>query len=335
MRSSIGVGTLVFNIVMLDSLFKKFDNGDMKEHKKEPLWSHIYWLNAIAVAGSYTVAARRLGVSKAAVSLRIAELEQLAGVALVRRSTRSVRLTEAGESLVQQTQHGFDTIEQGFASVRDLADVPSGTLRVTAPVALGRQKIIPSLADFLARHPEVRIEIELSDHLSSLAQEGFDLAIRHTSTVPDTHVVWRLRPSKTLLVATPAYLARHGTPKKPEDLGGHNCLSYLRPGMASAWLFESARRPQDKRSIAIRGNFCANNSEALREIALAGQGIALLPDFSAEQDVGARRLAHLLPAWRPVGVFGDAIYAIRPYSAYVPRALRMFVQHLKDALAPG
>jgi len=307
----------------------------MKEHGKEPLWSHIYWLNALSVAGSYTAAARHLGVSKAAVSLRIAELEQATGVTLVSRTTRSVRLTEAGESLVKQTRHGFESIEQGFASVRDLADSPSGTLRVTAPMALGRQKIIPTIGAFLTLHPEVRIEIELSDHLSSLAREGFDLAIRHTSNVPETHVAWRLRPSRTLLVAAPAYLARHGTPRRPEDLGGHNCLSYLRPGLPPVWLFESTQRKRGRRSVPIHGNFCANNSEALRELVLAGQGVALLPDFSAEQDVAAGRLHHLLPAWKPAGVFGDAIYAIRPYSAYVPRALRMFVEHLKGAMAQG
>jgi len=304
----------------------------VKEHQKELLWSHIYWLGTLGAAGSYTAAARRLGVSKGAVSLRIAELEQLSGVALVRRTTRSVRLTEAGQALVDGTRQAFLAIEQNFHSIRDLADEPRGVVRVTAPVALGRQKIIPLISAFLRECPDVRIEIELSDHLSSLAQEGFDLAIRHASQVPETHVAWLLRPTTTLLVATPAYLTDRGTPKAPEDLAGHNCLYYLRSAPSPAWSFARVRRPEERRSVALRGNFCANNSEALRELALAGQGIALLPDFSAQDDVDAGTLVQVLPGWKPVGAFGDAIYAIRPYSAYVPRAVRAFVEHLKAQL---
>src|SRR5690606_10478528 len=126
-------------------------------------------------------------------SLRIAELEQMSGVPLVRRTTRSVRLTEAGQALVDGTSDAFNTIEQGFASIRDLADTPRGVVRVTTGVALGRQNIIPLIGGFLQQCPDVRIELELSDHLSSLAQQGCDLAVRHTSTVPDTHVAWLLR----------------------------------------------------------------------------------------------------------------------------------------------
>jgi DNA-binding transcriptional LysR family regulator len=304
----------------------------MKEHGKELLWSHIYWLGVLGATGSYTAAARRLGVSKGAVSLRIGELEHVSGVALVRRTTRSVRLTEAGQALVDSTRTAFLDIEQGFDSIRDLADTPRGVVRVTVPVALGRQKIIPLVSKFLESCPDVRVEIELSDHLSSLTQEGFDLAIRHTSSVPETHVAWLLRPSRTLLVATPRYLRLHGTPAKPQDLAGHNCLYYLRSAATPAWSFSPAASHGERLSVAVRGNFCANNSEALREVVMAHQGIALLPDFSASNDVAAGRLVHLLPDWKPVGVFGDAIYAIRPYSPYVPRAVSAFVEHLRQEL---
>lgn len=304
----------------------------MKEYKKELLWSHIYWLGMLGTTGSYTAAAKRLGVSKGAVSLRIAELEQVSGIALVQRTTRSVRLTEAGRTLVENTRQAFTAIEQGFDGIRDLAEVPRGAVRVTAPVALGRQKIIPLISKFLQACPDVRIEIELSDHLSSLAQEGYDLAIRHTNNVPETHVAWLLLPSKTLLVATPAYLEKHGTPKTPADLASHNCLYYLRSAASPAWSFAPAKRDGERHSVAIRGNFCANNSEALRELVMADQGIALLPDFTAQEEVDTGHLTQLLVNWKPVGVFGDAIYAIRPYSAYVPRAVRAFVEYLKTEM---
>ncbi len=304
----------------------------MQDYKKEMMWSHIFWLGMLGDSGSYTAAARRLGVSKGAVSLRIAELEHVCGVALVQRTTRSVRLTEAGRTLVETTRHAFTAIEHGFESIRDLSEVPRGAVRVTAPVALGRQKIIPLIGKFLLECPDVRIEIELSDHLSSLAQEGFDLAIRHTSNVPETHVAWMLRPSRTLLVATPSYLEEHGTPRSPDELALHNCLYYLRSGAAPAWSFAPIKRESERYSVAIKGNFCANNSEALRELVMADQGIALLPDFSSQDDVDAGRLCQLLSNWTPVGVFGNAIYAIRPYSAYVPRSVRAFVDYLKAQL---
>jgi DNA-binding transcriptional LysR family regulator len=197
---------------------------------------------------------------------------------------------------------------------------------------LGRQKIIPVVSQFLQSCPDVRIEIELSDHLSSLTQEGFDLAIRHTSSVPETHVAWLLRPSRTLLVATPRYLRQHGTPAKPADLARHNCLYYLRSAATPAWSFSPVASNGERLSVAVRGNFCANNSEALREVVMAHQGIALLPDFSASDDVAAGRLVPLLPNWKPVGVFGEAVYAIRPYSPYVPRAVSAFVDHLRREL---
>jgi len=305
----------------------------MNEYKKELPWSHIYWLSVLDTMGSYTAAAKRLGVSKAAVSLRIAELEQSSGVALVQRTTRSVRLTDAGRVLVGNTQRAFEQIEQGFDSIRDMARVPKGVVRVTAPVALGRQRIMPLMASFLNAYPDIRVEIELSDHLSAIAQEGFDLAIRHASTVPETHVAWLLRPSTTLLAASPMYLQARGTPRHPNDLASHNCLYYLRSANAPAWSFSPVRRPQERCSVAIRGNFSANNSEALRRLVLDGVGIALLPDFSSEEDIREGRLVSLLPGWRPDGAFGEAIYAIRPYSAHVPRAVRAFVEHLRQSLA--
>lgn len=138
----------------------------MSSKRSETLWSSLHWLGVLHAMGSYTAAAQRLGISKAAMSQRIAELERLAGVALVRRTTRSVRLTEAGQQLVDATVESFAHIECSFAGVKDLAVVPSGLVRVTAPVALGRQQIVPRLARFLRAYPAVRIELELDDRLN-------------------------------------------------------------------------------------------------------------------------------------------------------------------------
>src|SRR5881392_62126 len=162
------------------------------ETRPTPAFADLHLLTVLAETRSYTQAARRLGISKASVSSRIAELERAAGVPLVRRTTRSVGLTQAGQQLTDETRAAFERITQSFAGIRDLAGTPRGLVRVTAPVALGRQHVAPTLPAFLQRYPEIRLELDLSDRFVNLAQEGFDLAIRHTHSPPDTHVAWEL-----------------------------------------------------------------------------------------------------------------------------------------------
>ncbi len=311
----------------------------MNEQKINALWSHLHWLSVLAQQGSYTAAAARLGVSKAAMSQRMADLERTAGVPLVRRTTRSVRLTEAGQRLVDDTRAPFEQIAQSFAQVRDLADAPQGLLRVTAPVAFARQQLVPRLADFLRDYPEVRLELELSDRLSSLATEGFDLAIRHTAAPPDTHVAWTLCPTRTVLVASRNYLRKRGTPTSPQDLRSHSCLYYPRTQDTPAWTFERITNGttdvSERVTVPVSGALSANNSEALRDAAVAGLGLALLPDFSLPNSLPQSKLVDVLPDWKPVGAFADQLYAIRPYTAHVPRAVTVFVAYLRRVLAHG
>lgn len=307
------------------------------ERRIEQMWAHVHGLAVLASAGSFTAAAQRLGLSKAAMSQRIAELERAAGVPLVRRTTRSVGLTEAGQQLVAATKGPFEQIGQAFAGVRDLAEQPRGLLRMTAPVALGRQQIVPRLPAFLRAHPQLRLELDLSDRLASLATEGFDLAVRHAAAPPDTHVAWALCETRSVLVATRAYLRRRGEPATPQALAEHDCLHYPRPGATPVWQLapEGRARAGATVSVAVGGVFAANNSEALREAALAGLGIALLPDFSAQQALRNGKLVRVLPSWRAVGPFASHVYAIRPYSAHVPRAVQALVAWLREALADG
>jgi DNA-binding transcriptional LysR family regulator len=316
----------------------------MDRSKAQALWSHVHLLGVIAQTGSFTQAAQRLSISKAAVSQRIAELERAVGLTLVQRTTRSVRLTEAGQRLADDTAESFAHIARSVGGVRDLAGHAQGLVRVTAPVALGRQQVAPTLESFFRDFPEVRVDLELSDRVINLAQEGFDLAVRHTSAPPDNHVAWKLCDSRTLLVASAAYLRRRGTPAEPAELAAHDCLAYLRPGPA-LWLFEqaspagerAARARQEPRrvSVAVQGPLRANNSELLRDAVLSGLGIAQLPDFSAAAALRAGRLREVLPGWRPVGFFGDAVYATRPWSPVTPLAVQALVTHLRGALAAG
>jgi len=306
------------------------------------LLGHLHWLTVLAEQGSFTAAAARLGVSKASVSQRIAELERAAGVPLVQRTTRSMRLTEAGRRLVDHTRASFDTIAQSFASVRDLAEVPRGLVRVTVPVALARQQLVPRLPEFLRQYPDVRVELDMSDRLVPLAMEGYDLAVRHTATPPDTHVAWRLCGTRAVLVADRAYLRRRGHPQHPDDLRDHSCLHYPRGRETPAWHFlervpARGRKPRQAQRITVpvQGPLAANNSEALRDAALEGLGIALVPDFTAQAALQAGKLVEVLPQWQATGAFGEHIYAIRPYTPTVPRAVAAFVDWLRQAFPEG
>jgi len=306
----------------------------MKKSTLDTPWNHLHWLTVLSEQGSFTAAARRLGVSKAAMSQHIAELERQAGIALVQRTTRSVRLTDAGRGLVEETRAAFGAIAHSFAGIQDLAQTPRGLLRVTAPVALSRQQLVPRLASFFQAYPEIRIELSMSDNINALAMEGFDLAIRHTESPPDTHVAWPLCRTRTLLVASRAYLRRRGSPTEPHMLVDQDCLYYPRQDQP-AWHFvpRGAAANHPRITVPVTGVFSANNSEALREAAVSGLGIALLPDFSAQDALRSGKLVEVMPDWESTGAFASHLFAIRPYSAHVPRAVSVFIAWLRETFS--
>lgn len=309
----------------------------MSTDQISPLVADLHLLTVLATTRSFTEAARRLGVSKASASMRISELERSAGVSLVRRTTRSVGLTEAGQQMVNEMQPAFSRISESFTAACDLVGAPRGLVRVTAPVAFGRQHLAGSVAVFLKNFPDIHIELELTDRFVNLANEGFDLAIRHTSTPPETHVAWTLCETRSILLASPAYLKQRGTPVHPSDLSGHDGLLYL-GGHAGDWTFarQGKRKTAERVGVRISGTLKANNSEVLRDALLAGLGIGLLPDFSIPQATGKQQpLVQVLPDWQVQGFFGERIYALRPWSPQVPKAVTCFVEHLRTCFAAG
>ena len=338
----------------------------MSSDQLAPLVADLHLLTVLAATKSFTETARRLGVSKASASMRISELERVAGVLLVRRTTRSVGLTEAGQQMVSGMQPAFERIVESYTAARDLVGTARGLVRLTAPVALGRQHLAPRIATFLKRFPDIHIELELTDRFVNLANEGFDLAVRHTSAPPETHVAWVLCDTRSVLVASPDYLQRRGVPAHPSELTAHDCLLYL-GDHAGSWTFaRNTKRKSDERvGVNITGSLKANNSEVLRDALLAGLGIGLLPDFSIQQGDAptlftscdalapngvalarggpSRRtareksaaLVHVLPDWQVQGFFGERIYALRPWSAQVPRAVQCLVEHLRESFADG
>ncbi len=289
-------------------------------------------LTLVAEARSFTRAARQLGISKSSVSMRIKGLERAAGVPLVHRTTRSVALTPAGLQLAEHVRASFAHIEHGFTAVRDLVTEPRGVVRISAPVALGRQCIAPAIPALLRRYPKLRLDLDLGDELVNLAQDGYDLAVRHSSEAPESCIATVLCVSRSHLLASREYLRRRGVPRHPQDLAAHDCLLYLRDAaLPATWWFE--RGANDERvGVPVSGPFRANNSEVLREAIAGGLGIGLLPGFSVLRGSPKRGLVPLLLAWRPSGFFGDRIYAIRPWSPRAPRAVECVIRHLKESL---
>lgn len=309
----------------------------MSSDQLSPLVADLHLLTVLAATRSFTETARRLGLSKASASMRISELERSAGVSLVRRTTRSVGLTEAGQQLVNDMLPAFERISESYNAARDLVGTPRGLIRVTAPVALGRQHLAPCVSAFLKRFPDIHIELELTDRFVNLANEGFDLAIRHTNTPPETHVAWVLCESRSILLASPDYLKRRGVPTHPSELAAHDCLLYLGSHVGS-WTFArtTKRKAGERVGVSLTSKLKANNSEVLRDALLAGLGIGLLPDFSLPPSrPGDPPLVPVLPDWQVQGFFGERIYALRPWSPQVPKAVQCLVEHLRQCLAQG
>jgi DNA-binding transcriptional LysR family regulator len=198
------------------------------------------------------------------------------------------------------------------------------------------------VTSFLKRFPDIHIELELTDRFVNLANEGFDLAIRHTSTPPETHVAWLLCETRSILLASPDYLSRRGVPAHPSELSAHDCLLYLGGAHGSSWTFvqQSKRKsaPNQKIGVSVKGALKANNSEVLRDALLAGLGIGLLPDFSLPAggpDEPDPALVQVLPDWQVQGFFGEHIYALRPWSPQLPKAIQYFVAYLRESFAEG
>lgn len=305
----------------------------MKEGKIDLLWVHLHWLTVLAELGSFTRAAEKLDVSKAAMSQKIKALEEMTGVALVQRTTRSVRLTSAGKKLVDELREPFALITQSFFSIRNKTGPVCGIVRISAPVEFARQQLVPIIGDFLSEYPQVRLHLNVTNRIISIGSEGFDLAIRHSQNLPETHVALPLCETSALLVASPAYLAKNGAIETPQELQQHNCLYY--PNYPSelespVWCFRLVSGSSEMVRVNIQGNFVTNNSESIQEAALQGLGVALLPDFSAIAALAAGKLQQVLPQWQVIDVFSDRLWVVRPYAIQVPRAVTTFIHWIRS-----
>lgn len=273
----------------------------------------------VVEAGSFSEAARRLDISRSAVSKAVAKLEKDLSTRLLNRSTRHLSLTEAGAAFAEYSVRILEEAEQAERVVSSLQAEPQGLLKVSASVAFGTLHVAPALADFLEQYPKIRIDLTITDHHVDLVEEGYDMLIRVTNE-PDLNLAARkLAPARRILCATPKYFQLHGIPKTPEDLVEHNCLDYTLSGEQGYWRFIG---PAGEISVPVSGTLRINDDDALSQAVLGGLGIALLPTFTVGRDLQRGKLQAVLSEYIPVERY---IYACYFPSRYLPAKIRAFI----------
>jgi DNA-binding transcriptional LysR family regulator len=278
---------------------------------------------AVAESGSISEAARRLGLSKSVVSDRLAEVERTLGAPLLHRTTRKLSLTEDGAAFLERAARIVREVEEATADMAQRRGTLSGPLRVSAPVTFGRLHLGPALYPFLERHPQLELTLELDDRRVDAAADSFDAVVRHGVLDDSRLVAWELAASRRLLVAAPEYLSRHGTPRSPEELLRHRGIFYVNRGVAD-WRFQG---PQGAQVLRAGVGLRVNNGDVMRDAAVAGLGIALLPTFVAGEAIrsGALRVIEL-----GVQAAAESIYVAHPEGRHTSAKLRAFVQCLRD-----
>jgi DNA-binding transcriptional LysR family regulator len=284
---------------------------------------------AVVDAGSFTLAAERLKVSRPAVSKQVSRLEESLGVRLLHRTTRRLSLTEAGKLFYERASRGLDDLAEARAEVAFLQQKPRGVLRINVPMSFGILHVAPLLPGFLRENPELSVEMDLSDRKLDVIEEGFDVSVR-ISDLPDSSLVARrLARCRHVIVAAPAYLERHGEPKTPADLQAHNVLGYSLQHSALQWHFLAPDGQPEQ--VTVSGRLQANNSLALRESLLAGMGIARTPTFLVGEDLRKNRLVAVLDDYRSPEV---SIYLVYPQRRHLSPKVRAFADflagHFKD-----
>ncbi|ODT21641.1 MAG: LysR family transcriptional regulator [Hyphomicrobium sp. SCN 65-11] len=283
----------------------------------------------VVALGSYAEAGRALGLTRSAVSKAVMELEQLLGARLLDRTTRRVNPTEAGLSYYERCLDILSRIEETELQVSRLHDEPKGLLRVNAPMSFGTLYLGEAIAAFMAAYPDLNVELTLNDRFIDPVEEGVDVTIRIAALADSSLIARKIARTRRVVVASPAYLAAHGTPATPEDLTNHRWLGYA-PGMSlQRWSYEKADGTSG--SVALKCALSSNNGHILRNAALAGQGITELPTFLVGCDIAAGALTVALPTHSRSEL---GIYALYTPNRYLAAKTRVFIDFLVARIGP-
>lgn len=280
-------------------------------------------------AGSFSAAARQLGTTPSSLSRQVARLEAALAVRLLERTTRSLRLTDAGADAYRHACEMLAAARAASAVSGGTAESPRGLLRVSAPKALARQVVHPLIPDYLRRYPEVDLQLMLLDRDTDLIADNVDLALRLTDAPPPGLSARPLMYVRQLLCASPGYLAERGTPMHPMGLASHDCLYLGEVDGDNLWRF---RRGEETAEIRVRGRYIANHTEVRREGIEAGFGIGSLPDFAAKPALEAGSIVQVLQDWRLQSAYQGTIWALYLPGRHPAPRIRTFIDHLMDKL---
>lgn len=282
----------------------------------------------VAETKSFTGAAEHLGLPKSTVSRKLAQLEERLGVRLVQRTTRKLALTDIGEAYYQRCARIVAEISAAEQVVTDMQATPRGRLRISAPIDLASRHVGAMVAGFIAEHPDINVEVEASDRIVDLIEEGYDIAIRFGQLPESTLIARKLGTIQGLLCAAPAYLARRGTPKTIDDLEQHDRLLFTPTPRNQSWTIAHGDQTYE---FGRPARFASNNYGAVRDITIAGGGISMLSDFMVASDLADGTLVHVMPEW---AALPTDVHAVYPARQNVPPRLSLFLEHLAKAMNP-
>ncbi|SNY71939.1 LysR family transcriptional regulator [Pantoea sp. GL120224-02] len=277
---------------------------------------------AVIKAGNFTAAAEQLMLSKQYVSRRIAALEESLGARLLNRNTRKLSVTDNGQLFAQHALRILDDVQEAQQAVSGRQQVLQGSFRLSVPMSFGISHLSPYIAEFLSQHPGLQFQVELADRYVDMVGEGFDMAIR-IGTLPDSSLIAkRLGVFRRVICGSPSYIQGAGAPREPEDLLNHACLRYGRESQTGWELFNGEQR----KVMAVQGPMVSNNGEMLRDAAVAGLGLILLPEFIVAPALASGDLMIVLDEWQPSSLNLNALYPQHRQRSEVNRVFMAFLQ---------
>jgi DNA-binding transcriptional LysR family regulator len=286
----------------------------------------------VVEAGSFSAAARQQGSTASAVSRQIAHLEQALGLRLLERTTRRLRLSEAGAEVFERCREMLDSAQAALNVGERLMSHPRGHVRLSVPKAFGRFLVTPLINDFLQRYPEVNVSLNLSDRSPDLISDQFDLLVCITDQPPAALAGRPLCQVRQVLCASPTYLQAHGTPQHPQELVRHACLYLDEVRDDHRWHFSS---DSEQCVVSVSGRFASNHSEVRLSGALDHLGITCLPHFTAAAALASGELVHVLPQWRYTGSYQGTAWILYHPTRHLPPKLRVLIDHLAEGLGKG
>ena len=278
----------------------------------------------VVESGSFTSVAAEQNTTQPTISRQVAALEEHLGARLLTRTTRAVSLTDDGRSFYEHAVRVLEAVVEAEGVVGRRRGKPSGLLRLATPVVFGRLHIVPRLAAFLDRYPDVSVEIVMSDSFADLVEQGIDLAIRVGEVTDPGLIARRIGTVRRITVASPSYLRKNRLPKSPTELRDHDCIVYTRLATGNRWAFDSPAGPV---VVEVSGRFKADNSEAVRDGVLAGLGIAVIPAFAFRDEIESGAVRVLLKEHEPKRLPINAVYASRRLVPMKIRAMVDFLTH--------